>query len=148
MTQPISDLKPRTGPFGQRRTVVEFAKYILLGGANFFLSLAVFALGTRLLMLHYILALVLAWFVGIVFMYVTNSIWVFKSSGPLLFDLRFRRFLGVGVVSVTLNSLALHLLVQSWDADPFWAQIALLPMVVLFNFAMTKYFSLRAATEG
>lgn len=120
----------------------EIVKYLFLGGVNFLLTLLVFQVLLENLGLHYILALFLSWFVGMVFMYVTNFLWVFRGQGTLRFDVRLVRFFLVGLVSITFNMLILALVVRTYATDPFWTQILFLPVIVTFNFLATKYFSL------
>ena len=129
-------------PPGQR-TRVELVRYLLLGGTNFFLTLGIFAVLTKAMGVNYLVSLTVAWLVGMLFMYVTNFLWVFTANGRLQFDDRLARFIGVGILSITTNSAALRAIVAHWQTDPFWTQMALMPFVVVFNFATTKFFSLR-----
>lgn len=124
-------------------TPVELLKYLLLGGTNFLLTLGCFAFLTKVMNTNYLLSLIAAWLVGMIFMYVTNFLWVFTANGSLQFDARFLRFIGVGVLSISANTAALGVIVEHWLTDPFWTQMALMPLVVLINFTATKYFSLR-----
>lgn len=121
---------------------VEIAKYIFLGGLNFLLTFTVFNFLLNNFAIHYNLALFASWFVGMVFMYTTNFVWVFRGQGSFRFDIRFFRFLLVGIVSISCNMLALSLVVTVWNTDPFWTQMLLLPAIVAFNFLATKHFSL------
>ncbi|PZQ96948.1 MAG: hypothetical protein DI533_15455 [Cereibacter sphaeroides] len=129
-------------------TRIEVLKYLLLGGVNFFLTLAIFTGMFRVAGVNYIVALVGAWAAGMLFMYVTNFVWVFRHDGPLRFDDRFRKFAAVGVLSISANTVILSMIVEVWSTDPFWTQMALLPLVVAFNFAATKHFSLRTRPRG
>jgi putative flippase GtrA len=116
-------------------------KFSALGAANFVLTFAVFTGLLKLLSLNYLLSLLVAWFVGVVFMYVTNFIWVFQRSRTLRFDGRFLKFLATGVISIILNMLALHLMVERLAIDAFVAQVILIPFVVAFNFLAAKFVS-------
>lgn len=142
-----ADCAPATQQQPSQRTLVELVRYLLLGGANFFLTLAIFAVLTKAVGVNYLVSLIAAWLVGMLFMYVTNFLWVFTANGRLLFDDRLVRFIGVGILSITTNSAALRAIVEHWQSDPFWTQMALMPFVVVFNFAATKYFSLRVKAE-
>ena len=88
----------------------------------------------------------MAWFVGMLFMYVTNFVWVFQRDRALRFDQRFLKFLATGVVSIVLNMLALHLAVERFGVDAFLAQIVLMPFVVAFNFLAAKFVSFARGT--
>jgi hypothetical protein len=51
--------------------------------------------------------------------------------------------IAAGSASIVLNLIALRLLVETWDPDPFWTQMALIPFFVIFNFLTSKFWSLR-----
>jgi putative flippase GtrA len=146
MIRSINATLERVGKAGKADAVStrsQIAKYFVLGGFNFFLTLGVFSGLLHVIGVNYVLSLIGSWFVGMLFMYVTNFIWVFSDNGALRFDERFLRFLSVGVTSITMNSAVLSAIVETWETDPFWTQIALTPFVVMFNFSATKYFALK-----
>lgn len=122
---------------------VEALKFLVVGGANFFLTLAIFSASLRLLHLNYVIALGFAWLVGMFFSYVCNFAWVFKPEEKVRFNASFVRFFSAHLLSVVLNMLALSLIVETQGFDPFWTQICLIPFIVVFNFTAAKYWSLR-----
>ncbi len=122
----------------------EALRFLIVGGANFLLTLAVFYCMLRLLDPHYLAALFVAWMAGMVFSYTLNFIWVFRPEEKLRFRERFAKYFAANLGSILLNMLALHALVDAIDLDPFLAQCALIPLVVAFNYATSKFWSLRA----
>ena len=126
-----------------KKVHVEALKFLLIGGANFFLTLAVFTGCLRLLRLNYVVALGTAWLVGMIFSYICNFAWVFKPEEKIRFNASFIKFFSANFVSVVLNMLALSLIVETQGSDPFWTQICLIPFVVVFNFTAAKYWSMR-----
>jgi len=121
----------------------EIGKFLIVGGLNFLLTLAVFFTLVRVLGIHHLLGLVGAWLVGMPFSYALNFTWVFKTEARLRFKARFGRFLLASVVSLLLNLAALELLVRATAIDPFLIQCGLIPLIVVFNFATAKLWSLR-----
>jgi putative flippase GtrA len=105
----------------------------------------VFTLLLQSLSLHYLISLFVAWVVGMSFSYTLNFLWVFKPEEKIQFKARFLKFLLANALSIVLNLLALHFLVQRTAWDPFYVQLGLIPFVVGFNFSTAKYWSLRAA---
>jgi len=122
---------------------VQALKYSALGAVNFVLTFAVFTGLLKVLVQNYLVSLAAAWLVGTIFMYISNFVWVFQSDKALRFDERFIRFMASGIVSITLNLLALRALVEGFGFDAFLAQVMLIPFVVAFNFLSAKYISLR-----
>lgn len=52
--------------------------YLFFGGLAFFLNLGVYAVSEKIF--HHLAANMIAWDAGMIFAYVTNRIWVFKSG--------------------------------------------------------------------
>lgn len=127
---------------------IEATKFTLVGAANFALTFIVFTAMVKICGVNYLLSLVAAWVVGMIFSYVLNFAWVFKPEQKIQFSTRFLRFFLVSVLSIALNLLALSYIVDRTDFDPFYVQIALIPFIVVFNFSTAKYWSLRRCSDG
>ncbi len=122
---------------------IEATKFTVVGALNFGLTFIVFTVMLKFFGADYLISLGIAWIVGMFFSYVLNFSWVFKPENQIRFSSRFLKFLTTGLVSITLNMLALHYMVENSEIDPFYLQILLIPLVVVFNFTATKYWSLR-----
>ena len=96
-----------------------------------------------MLEIDYIAALLVAWIAGNILTYVLNFVWVFQPEAILSFRGRFLKYLTAGSLSICLNLLALSTLVELYGADPFWSQVALIPFIIIFNFATSNFWSLR-----
>ena len=127
---------------------IEATKFTLVGVANFVLTFAVFTAMLKALGMSYLLSLVAAWVVGMLFSYALNFLWVFKPEQKIQFKTRFVRFFLASVISIALNMLALSYIVEHAGFDPFYVQMALIPFIVIFNFATAKFWSLCPARDG
>lgn len=118
--------------------------FTIVSGANFLLTLVVYY---SLLKagIHYLLALCAAWIIGNIFTYILNFTWVFKPEEKLEFRRRFPKYLFANGISFALNLLLLNLIVENMNWDPFYAQIPIIPMIVIINFSTSKFWSMRAA---
>lgn len=122
---------------------IEATKFTLVGAANFALTFIVFTVMLKLWGVNYLLSLVAAWGIGMLFSYVLNFAWVFKPEQKIQFRDRFFRFFLASLLSIALNMIILRFIVEHTDFDPFYVQAALIPFIVIFNFATAKYWSLR-----
>lgn len=122
---------------------MELFRFLLVGGVNFVFTFAVFTVALKGLHLNHLLALLLAWITGNILTYVLNFIWVFRPEAGFAFGLRFVKYMTAGGVSISVNLIALYALADLGGHDPFWSQVAIMPIVILFNFVMAKYWSLR-----
>jgi putative flippase GtrA len=128
---------------GMHKLKIEATKFTLVGAANFLLTFAVFTTLLKVLGVNYLLSLVAAWIVGMFFSYVLNISWVFRPEHKIEFRVRFFKFFLASALSIALNMLALSCIVEHAAYDPFYVQMVLIPLVVVFNFATAKYWSLR-----
>lgn len=122
---------------------IEVTKFTLVGAANFVLTFIVFSVMLKVMVINHLISLATAWFFGMIFSYVASFVWVFKPEKTIQFRSRFVKFLSTGLMSLVLNMLALDYLVKSTLLDPFYLQLLLIPLVVIFNFTATKFWSLR-----
>lgn len=122
---------------------IEATKFTLVGAANFALTFIVFTTMLKILGVNYLLSLATAWVIGMFFSYVSNFVWVFKPEQNIQFRARFIRYFLASLMSITLNMLALRYIVKLANFDPFYAQIALIPFIVIFNFSTAKFWSLK-----
>jgi len=125
---------------------IEVTKFTLVGAANFALTFIVFTAMLKVLSVNYLLSLGAAWVVGMLFSYVLNFAWVFKPEQKIQFKARFLRFFLASAFSIALNMLVLSYIVEHADFDPFYVQMLLIPLIVIFNFSTAKYWSLRASS--
>jgi putative flippase GtrA len=126
---------------------IEASKFTLVGAANFVLTFVVFTAMLKVLRVNYLLSLVAAWAVGVIFSYIVNFVWVFKPEQKIQFKARFFRFFLASVLSIALNMLALSYIVEHTDFDPFYIQISLIPFIVVLNFSTAKLWSLRRSSD-
>jgi putative flippase GtrA len=124
---------------------IEVTKFTIVGAANFVLTFIVFTAMLKVFSINYLLSLGAAWIVGMLFSYILNFSWVFKPEQRVQFKARFFKFFLASVCSIGLNMLILAYIVQHFDFDPFYVQMVLIPLIVVFNFSTAKYWSLRVS---
>ena len=94
--------------------------------------------------MHYLVALCLAWGLGIILTYVLNFTWVFKPERQLRFQARFVKYVVTNLISFLLNVALLRSLVTGMHWDPFYVQLGIMPGLIIGNFAATKLWSMKA----
>jgi putative flippase GtrA len=105
-------------------------RYLIVGGINTLLSLAVYYLALHMFGWPYYLASALAVFAGIII--------GFKAHGALVFNQKghFLRYVLVWT-SIYLGNIALLALVRNYTGD-YWAPIVLLPFTTLLAYVLLK----------
>lgn len=122
---------------------IQLAKFLSVGAVNFCLTFVIFFTLLNYFDAHYFIALSIAWFIGIIFSYVANYVWVFKPDLGINFGKRFIKFISSYLVSFFLNMALLWYFVERHFYDPFLVQVGLVPVIICFNFVSSKYWSLK-----
>ncbi|MBA3704785.1 MAG: GtrA family protein [Bacteroidetes bacterium] len=123
---------------------IQFIKYLFVGGLNFIFGLAAFYFFLNFLSFNYLVALSITWILGVLLTYFLNFIWVFKPEDRIQFKNHFLKYFFAQLASILLNLLTLHYIVRKTNCDPFYIQMVLIPLILIFNFVTTKFWSLRA----
>ena len=126
---------------------MEVVRFLAVGVANFMLTFVVFTVMLRWASVDPSVSLLAAWLIGLLFSYVMNFSWVFKTQKTLKFNFRFRRYFFASAVSIIFNVVALELTVRFAHLDALYAQLCLVPLVVVFNFTTAKFWSLSRSRD-
>lgn len=126
-----------------RQMPVEMLKFLVVGGFNFFFTMALFYICASALELNPLLSIAAASIAGLLLTYYLNSMWVFLPDQKLNFRRNFVRYCAANGVSIGVNMVLLHILLLKCDLSAFYAQFILVPFIVLFNFSTAKFWSLR-----
>lgn len=122
---------------------VEFSKFTVVGVLNFVFTFVLFYISVKVLSINYLIALMAVSLLGMLFTYSLNYLWVFKPEQKISFKGRLLRYILSGMLSISLNLWLLEYLVVRTKFDPFYVQTALIPLIVIFNFCTSKFWSLR-----
>ncbi|MEQ8304018.1 MAG: GtrA family protein [Cyclobacteriaceae bacterium] len=129
-------------------TVIQFVKYLFVGGINFLFGLITFYIFLHIMQLNYLVAFTISWALGILLTYVINFIWIFKPTEKLVFRARLVKYVVVYLASYTINVVILKVLTDYTGSDPFYLQFGIIPIVMIVNFLGMKYWSLRSTMES
>jgi putative flippase GtrA len=108
--------------FGVLTTLINFISYLIM---------------TDLLGVHYAAATALAWFFAVLFAYITNKIYVFKSKGNILKELG--SFIVFRLLSLGLDLALMILLVSYLHVNDLFSKIAVNVLIVIVNYVLSKF---------
>jgi len=109
-------------------------KYLITGSINFVTSFLIFYLLHFIIGINYTATFVITWLYGILLTYSINFIWVFKLDEKLQLKNRLVKYFLVYSTSFTFNIVILRVLVECYFINPMYAQLFILPFVMLINF--------------
>lgn len=116
----------------------ELILYLLFGGLTTLVNIATYFLAADIAGIDYKLATTISWLAAVLFAYVTNKIYVFKSKGFHVKELL--TFIVSRLLSYLLDIGTMVLLIEVARMDDLLAKIAANALVVIFNYVASKYF--------
>ena len=112
--------------------------YLFVGGLTTLVNFTVYFLLRGVLHLHYIGANVLAWIAAVLFAYVANRVWVFKSKNANVL-LEIWLFMLSRLFSLLLETGLLFAAVEILNANDLIAKIVVAVLVVVCNYITGKW---------
>ncbi|MDQ1255047.1 MAG: hypothetical protein QG646_4326 [Euryarchaeota archaeon] len=119
-------------------------KFICVGLLNTFIGYGAFFILS--FFLNYMIALVVAHFIGVTNSYLWNKYWTFKSKKFQLAELV--KFNIVYLITLGANMLILYIAVELLSINPRLGQLIVLPLVTLLSYLGHKYWSFHAAKSA
>ena len=120
--------------------------YLVFGVLTTLVNIVSFAILTRLLSAGTVLSNVIAWFLSVLFAYVTNRIWVFQSKDGNVFREAAAFFsgrIGTGVLDTVVMFITVDLL--GWN-DMVMKVISNI-IVVILNYIISKFFVFKGGKD-
>ena len=120
--------------FGILTTVVNIAVFMAMDAAG----------------VHYLVATVIAWVAAVLFAYVTNKLFVFKSKHATrsAFLREMGLFFGARLLSLGIDEAGMYLLVEWLCLNKTMSKIGMNVVVIAFNYVLSKLVIFKAAKSG
>lgn len=118
----------------------EIINYIIFGVLTTIVNFIVYFTFTNVLNVHYIIANSVAWFLSVLFAYVTNRLFVFEKVNNSFKEI-FREtilFFVSRLVSGILETLILILLIDIMNINSNYSKILVAVIVVILNYVFSK----------
>lgn len=119
--------------------------YLVFGVLTTVVNIAVYFLSTNCLSFSVVISNILAWFVSVLFAYVTNRIWVFesKSTGVKNILAEVSTFFGGRIGTGALDTLLMYVSVEMFLYNDLVMKIAVNVIVIIANYLISKFFVFR-----
>ena len=120
----------------------EIFNYLVFGVLTTLVNYISYFGATRWLKINYIVANIIAWFISVVFAYVTNKFWVFEDKSLEINKLvkEVFVFFAARVMSGGVETLMLFVFVTLAGFDDGVIKIVASVFVVIFNYVVSKFF--------
>jgi putative flippase GtrA len=128
----------------------EVAAYLVFGVLTTLVNIGVYTALTRAAGMEYLWSNAIAWVVSVAFAFVTNKLWVFESRsarpGVLAFEMS--TFVVSRLASGLLDTGLMFVLVSLAHAPDLWSKVLVNVVVVVVNYASSKYVVFRTQTSS
>lgn len=118
----------------------ELILYVFFGGLTTVVNIVVYGVCADILNIYYLIANLAAWFLSVLFAYVTNRTWVFKSKkrGAAAILREFGLFVSGRIMSGAGDMLIMFVCVSLAGLPGLVAKILANVFVVIFNYVFSK----------
>ncbi|ANK59160.1 GtrA family protein [Loigolactobacillus backii] len=121
--------------------------YLIFGGLTTLINIGVFGVLNTKTSLNYQIANVIAWFLSVLFAYVTNKLWVFASKTHGLKQLlqEMGSFFFFRVLSLLMDMAIMWVGISLLHANPLLTKIVDNVIVVIANYFFSKWYIFKSA---
>ena len=121
-------------------TTPEMILYIVFGVGTTIINILVCGLCYDILHWDILVANTTAWILSVIFAFITNKLYVFKSKSfeAKLFWREFFTFIIARVLSLGVDSLGMWLLVEQYGGNVWIAKVLMNVIVVIINYVLSK----------
>lgn len=115
----------------------ELILYVVFGVLTTVVNIIVYVVFAKFLNVDYIISNIIAWFLSVLFAYITNRIWVFESkSSNILKEISL--FFGGRLFSGVVDTSLLYLMVDILLVGDFVSKVVTQIIVVILNYVISK----------
>lgn len=121
-------------------TTPEMISYIIFGVLTTAINIAVFQAANKGLQWSWQAANILAWILAVLFAFITNKLWVFKSKSfqAIVLWREFISFVSARLLSLGVDYACLWLLIDHCHWNELLSKIVDNVLVIIINYALSK----------
>ncbi len=117
----------------------EIINYLIVGGMTTLVSIGVYALCTKCFHINYMIANVVSWIISVLFAYITNRIFVFKSKSENII-LEVYQFFKYRIFSFLIEIFLMYVFVELISIDDMISKVIVQIIVIVLNYVFSKLF--------
>lgn len=117
----------------------EIINYLIVGGMTTLVSIVIYAICTKGFHINYMISNVISWIISVLFAYVTNRIFVFKSKSENI-TLEIYQFFKYRVFSFLIEILLMYIFVELINIDDMISKVIVQVIVIVLNYVFSKLF--------
>ncbi len=115
----------------------ELILYVVFGAFTFFVNLISYFFFESVLGINYLVSNIIAWFLSVLFAYITNRIWVFESKSPNILK-ECALFFGGRIFSGAVDTFLMYLFIDVLFIGDAISKIIVQIIVIVLNYIFSK----------
>ena len=115
----------------------ELVLYVVFGAFTFFVNLISYFFFANRLGINYLVSNAIAWFLSVLFAYVTNRTWVFESKSPNILK-EMSLFFGGRIFSGVVDMFLMYAFIDLIAFDSSISKIVVQIIVIVLNYIFSK----------
>lgn len=112
--------------------------YVVFGVLTTVVNILAYLLFARIFNVNYIYSNIIAWFLSVLFAYITNRIWVFESKSSNIIKEASYFFAG-RIFSGVLDTGLMYVFIDLLSFGDEFSKIIIQAIVVIVNYVLSKY---------
>lgn len=132
---------------GDNPVIGEFLRYVVVGGVAAVADLTVLYAAAVWMHVHYLLAGVLGFVVGLAVNYVLSVTWAFRSRNLDSRSMEFALFAGIGVIGLGVNEVVLYVMTGLLALHIIVSKMTAIFTVFMWNFGGRKFLLFRSTSK-
>ncbi|MCX7648798.1 MAG: GtrA family protein [Elusimicrobiales bacterium] len=122
------------------KTIIQFFKYILIGGSAFLIDYSLLWILTERFNFFYLISSAISFISGLIFNYLLSVRWVFDKRKLKNKKLEFLFFSLVGIAGLAINQLSIWFFTEKLKIFYMYSKLLSSAIVLLWNFGVRKFF--------
>ena len=115
----------------------EIILYLIFGILTTIVNIISYLFITDILNIHYLISNIIAWFLSVLFAYITNRIWVFKSKNENILK-EFGLFISGRIFSGVLDTTLMYLFIGIFFWNDLISKIIINIIVVIVKYVISN----------
>lgn len=123
-----------------KKLIIQFSKFVIIGGLSFILDFALYYVFTRYLNIIEMVAQIMSFSISVIFNYMMSMKYVFVSKDDLKKHHEFMIFITLSALGALLNWIIFYIMFYVLGIDDLITKVIDAGIVMFFNFITRKFF--------
>lgn len=116
----------------------EIINYLIFGVLTTLVSIISYFIFSKIFGVYYLISNIISWILSVLFAYITNKLYVFKSNNKIIKELI--NFFSSRIFTFIVDMMMMYILVSILKLDDMLVKIIVQIIVIVLNYVLSKLF--------